>query len=358
MAVCINRNLREYQALKEMSGISEDTLDFYSSTFLDNYDRLPNLDELPHVDSSSHLKDFIKIQRIGDIDFADNTAIKENIGVSPEEASVKINSVYKDLEVKVIPTSEEKSMVEIRHRPSEYVDGNEEVDGQFEATKENQRAVLRQSLDRMRNLYGINIVEASSNELEEAGIFDAIPDAAIARAFVYNGQIYVNSDLADLDAPVHEMLHIFLGAMRYTNPVVYQEIIDRVSRFSSVERIAKMYPNRTTNDVLEEVLVTEMGDMLTGKPSELEYLTTKELNLMMYEIQRNLDTMLMGNISVKNLGMEDVANSTLLELAGKTQSPEFNTSDISVMDLSDMHRRTSNFKQKLMEAGELQEICE
>ena len=71
-----------------------------------------------------------------------------------------------------------------------------------------------------------------------------------------------------------------------------------------------------------------------------------------------LDTLLMGNISVKSLTPETLFSSTILELAAKTQSPEFNETTISVMDLSDMHRRTSNFKQKLMEAGELEEICE
>ena len=125
MAVCINRNLREYQTLKEMSGIPEIILDFYCSKYLEKFDRLPELDELPNVNSEEYLKDSIKIQSIGDIDFADNDAIRENIGVSPEEASVKINSIHKDLEVKVIPTSDKKSMIEIRHRPSEFVDGTD-----------------------------------------------------------------------------------------------------------------------------------------------------------------------------------------------------------------------------------------
>lgn len=358
MAVCVNRNLREYQTLKEMSGIPEIILDFYCSKYLEKFDRLPELDELPNVNSEEYLKDSIKIQSIGDIDFADNDAIRKNIGVSPEEASVKINSIHKDLEVKVIPTSDKKSMIEIRHRPSEFVDGTEEVDGNFEPNLENQRVILRQSLGRMKDLYGINIVEASTAELKESGIFEQVPEAEIARAFVFNGQIYINSDLASLDAPVHELLHIFLGAMRYTNPIAYQNILQSISSFSSVKKIAKLYPNRTTSDILEETLVTEMADMLTGKPSELNYLPVKQLNQMMYEMQRNLDTLLMGNISVKSLNPETLFSSTILELAAKTQSPEFNETTISVMDLSDMHRRTSNFKQKLMEAGELEEICE
>jgi hypothetical protein len=358
MAVCINKNLREYQALKDMSGIPEIVLDYYCSQFLDKFDRLPELDELPNVNSEGYLRNAIKVAPIGDIDFADNAAIAENVGVSPEEATVKINSIYKDLEVKVTPTSEQRSMIEVRHRPSQFADGEEEIDGNFVPNKENQRVIIRQALDRMRTLYGIQITELNSDELKESGILQQIPEAAMARAFVYNGQIVVNSDLADLDAPVHEMLHIFLGAMRFTNPVAYQNILDRVSRFHAVERLAKVYPNRTTNDLLEEVLVSEMGNLLVGKASELNYLTTKDLNLMLYEIQRNLDTMLMGNISVKSLDFEEVASSTLLSLAAKTQSPEFNEVNISVMDLSDMHRRTANVKQKLMESGELEEICE
>ena len=90
MAVCINKNLSEYQALKEMSGIPEIVLDFYCSNFLDTYDRLPELDELPQVNSENYLRNAIKVTQIGDIDFADNAAIENTIGVLGEEASIKI----------------------------------------------------------------------------------------------------------------------------------------------------------------------------------------------------------------------------------------------------------------------------
>jgi len=358
MAVCINKNLREYQALKEMSGIPEIVLDFYCSNFLDKYDRLPELDELPQVNSEAYLRNAIKVAQIGDIDFADNAAIEDTIGVSAEEASAKINSIYKDLEVSVIPTSSEKSMVEIRHRPSEFTTGDEEVTGDFDVNQETQRVVLRQMLDRMRNLYGINLIEMNNDELRESGILQQIPDAANARAFVFNGDIYINSDLAGLDAPVHEMLHIFLGGMRYTNPAAYGDLIQKVSKFNSIKRLAEFYPNRTQTDLLEEVFVTEMANLLTGKPSELNGLSKKEISTIMYEIRRNLDTMLMGNLSVKNLNIKELTESTILELAGKVQSTEFNTTELNIMDLADMHRRTANVKSSLMQSGELEEICE
>ena len=77
----------------------------------------------------------------------------------------------------------------------------------------------------------------------------------------------------------------------------------------------------------------------------------------MYEIRRNLDTMLMGNRSVKNLNIKELTESTILELAGKVQSTEFNTTELNIMDLADMHRRTANVKSSLMQSGELEEIC-
>ena len=357
MAVCINKNLSEYQALKEMSGIPEIVLDFYCSNFLDKYDRLPELDELPQVNSENYLRNAIKVTQIGDIDFADNAAIENTIGVLGEEASIKINNIYKDLEVSVIQTSQEKSMIEIRHRPSEFTVGNEEITGNFEVNPETQRIVLRQMLDRMRNLYGINLIEMSTDELRESGIFQQIPDANTARAFVFNGNIYINSDLAGLDAPVHEMLHIFLGGMRFTNPNTYINLIKKVSEFKSAKRLAEFYPNRTQNDLLEEVFVTEMANLLTGKPTELNSLSKKEISTIMYEIRRNLDTMLMGNRSVKNLNIKELTESTILELAGKVQSTEFNTTELNIMDLADMHRRTANVKSSLMQSGELEEIC-
>ena len=39
-----------------------------------------------------------------------------------------------------------------------------------------------------------------------------------AKAFIYNGNIYINTDNATIDSPIHEMLHIVIGGLSRSNP--------------------------------------------------------------------------------------------------------------------------------------------
>lgn len=355
---CINKNLVEYQTLKSMSGIPEVILDFYCLDYLDKFDRFPELDELPHVNTESYLKENLQVKQIEDIDFVKNENIQEKIGAnSPEEATIKINNIHKDLEVKVIPITDEKSMLDIRHRPSRYNATEIPINLDYDMNPTNGKIILRQMLGRMQTLYGISINELNSEELNQSGILQQIPDAANARAFVLNGQIYVNSDLATLDAPVHEMLHICLGAMRFTNPTLYTNLLEKVTKFDTLSDIARLYPNRTVSDVLEEVFVTEFANYLVGNSTEFNKFTDGELSRMSYEITRNLDTMLMGNISVATLSPDKIFNSSLLHLASEVQSTEFDKRDLNLMDLAELHRKTANYKSQLMQNGDLEEKC-
>jgi|GEM_PF-4428806 len=46
-----------------------------------------------------------------------------------------------------------------------------------------------------------------------------------ARAFIYNGDIYINSSNANVSDVFHEMSHIFLGVLKAKYPDSYQAII-------------------------------------------------------------------------------------------------------------------------------------
>jgi len=67
----------------------------------------------------------------------------------------------------------------------------------------------------MKQLYGINIIPISSD--------DSFPGLNVnqSKAFIYNGNIYVNIDNATIDSPIHEMLHILLGSMSRYNPSLF-----------------------------------------------------------------------------------------------------------------------------------------
>jgi hypothetical protein len=61
--------------------------------------------------------------------------------------------------------------------------------------------------------------------MRNEGILKEVPDAVQSAAFIYNGDIYVNTDIATIDSQVHELMHIFLGSMRFKNPELYMELV-------------------------------------------------------------------------------------------------------------------------------------
>ena len=46
--------------------------------------------------------------------------------------------------------------------------------------------------------------------------------------FIYNGEIYINANLSEQDADktkVHELLHLIVGSIKFTNPSVYNNFV-------------------------------------------------------------------------------------------------------------------------------------
>jgi hypothetical protein len=60
-----------------------------------------------------------------------------------------------------------------------------------------------------------------------------------------NNNIYINTDLATLDSPIHEILHLVLGSIKFQNPKLYTDLVSLAVQFGNFNKIAKKYPNRT-----------------------------------------------------------------------------------------------------------------
>jgi len=45
---------------------------------------------------------------------------------------------------------------------------------------------------------------------------------------VKNGNIYINIENSTMDTKVHELMHIFLGGIRYSNPELYFSLVNQV----------------------------------------------------------------------------------------------------------------------------------
>lgn len=340
----IDKKRLEYQTLKNMSGISDFELDTFVYPYYEKNGRFPELDEIPRANSSKFLKDQLKLKDSTNFSYTDTQTILDYTNSnSVEEAIPILNNKYRDLEINVVPI-EEQSIVEVQERPSKYkIAQHNDVEVKLDIDSNKSRAVISNILGKLNYLYGTSFVYGTSEDLK-----DVVPNAALVKAFVHNGQVYINTDLATIDSPIHELLHIFLGSMRYTDPDFYFNTVSQARSFPSFNYRASFYKNRTELDLCEEIFVEEFAKMLTGQPNNLKNLQESVTSKLIYNINRTLDSVLMGTYSVQSCK----TGNTLLELAEQTKSTIMNGNRFGQIS-----RQISNLKSNLLRKGELTQYC-
>lgn len=332
----------EYQILLNRSGIPEKTLDVYCRSFLTQYGRFPHLDELPG-DSRQNLIETLQLDSDG---FTSKEAVLEFTQSDEESVNAVINDQYRDLQVGVTFIFD-TAIVGMKQRPTFY---NEKESALILPDSNlTPRSVLINVADKLDTYYGIKFIPTTTAELESLGVHD------LSKSFILNNNIYVNTDLATLDSPIHELLHLMLGSIKFQNPKLYADLVKVASQFGNYTKIAKLYPNRTQSDILEEVFVEEFGKYLVGN-SELNNLPEEIQYEISYNITRLLDSILMGDTSVRSLN-ENIYNMSLQDLV-KAVNSRLMTSTLN-LNLEDayLHRELGNLKEDLMRKGDLREEC-
>ena len=219
--------------------------------------------------------------------------------------------------------------------------------------------VFNESLEKLANLYGINFNTVTDAELTTPEWQEVAPEVASANAFVYNGEIYVNIDRNSVDAPLHEFMHILIGSMRFTNPELYQQIIASVEQFPNYKVLTENYRNRSRNDINEEIFVTEVSKYLMGVPSNISSFDQKILHEINYNAKRVLDSILMGQDSVKTITDDQLYTKSFKQLAQAINSAALNNQFKGFINVkgSELHRKLNNIKSDLFKNKQLEEYC-
>lgn len=90
-------------------------------------------------------------------------------------------------------------------------------------------------LDRLTDLYGVKFNRVTSSELRLGGFKDVIPDATRVNAFILDGEIYINTDNASDDAPIHELSHMLLGSLKSTDYNLYSALVNSVENLDDYD---------------------------------------------------------------------------------------------------------------------------
>ena len=140
---------------------------------------------------------------------------------------------------------------------------------------------LGEAIEHIKEVYGISVNTLSLDELRDfsmekgLGIEDKLHTV---KAFVYNGEIYINASAADASDLFHELSHILLGVIKAHNPEVYQDIINKFSSKSRFKFLfnskAQTYKHYTQVDIIEETV----ADMIAEEISRQKKLGTSELS--------------------------------------------------------------------------------
>ena len=339
----------EYQTRLAQSGIPEPIFNTKCSIFLQKYNRLPNLDELPNVNSEPHLAETLNMTDVNSAMLDDILAVTGTSSI--KEANAKINDTYSDLEVTLTPLLTE-AIVDIEHRPSIY--SMKETEPVEVVENPNMRSVIFDITNKLANLYGIKINVITSRDLIK---FEQVPGIDTASAFIYNDEIYINADSARADAPIHEMTHLLLGSIRYKNPDLYFNLVQLAEKFPSYTSQKLYLQGRAESDILEEIFVEEVGKYLAGYDNEISSLPKDIQYELHYNINRLLDSVLMGDISVNSVGNK-AYSMTLPELVKEVNSKLLQPNFCGTLDDAKQHRILANVKQDLIEKGDLKEVCE
>lgn len=141
---------------------------------------------------------------------------------------------------------------------------------------------LYDAADYFSNKYGINITVQSKEDFDKfRETHKTIGEDT--RAFVYNGDIYLNGSKADMSDMFHEISHIFLRILKNKNFEAYQKfistIISNTKNYNSRKaNISKKYKGFSEEDKIEETIVSIMATTLFKKSSLLTGFNRKDFD--------------------------------------------------------------------------------
>ena len=352
MAQCINRNAPEYLSLKEKAGVPGAVLDAKCIETIEKYGRFPYLDEIIGSDSEQHIKKTLKIRKNGATKI--ENILKATGSNNIEEAVINLNNQYRDKEITITPIGDE-AIIDIEDRPRTYLQ-RKEVEKVVPSTAINPSIAISNTIDKLGELYGIKVHEVNDYILNQEEWQHLMPRDRVVNAFVYNGEIYINTDRASGDAYIHEMLHLLIGSLRFNKPYLYQDLIKQAEQFPNYEEFLMEYSGKTRNDANEEIFIQELSKYLAGMESDLKGLSEDVQYEITYNIHRVLDSMLMGTLSTKTIPTEQLFNNRLKDVVNYTNSPLLSNMSNKFDRLdAELHRKLNNMKSDLKRRNLLEE---
>lgn len=79
--------------------------------------------------------------------------------------------------------------------------------------------------------------------------------------------VYINTDKASLADPIHELGHVLLAIVKSENEELYNNLIEKAKTSRFFNSVSSLYRDKSEKEILEEVFVTELGEVTNKKIS-------------------------------------------------------------------------------------------
>ena len=210
--------------------------------------------------------------------------------------------------------------------------------------------LINEVIDKFNERFQVGATLLTQDEISKQ--FPDIP--AGTKAFIRDGNIYINGSLATSEDVIHEYTHLFLGALKAQNYDMYTKLLDKVmsSKQDMVEstksRLRRIYPNLANSDLNEEVFVKLFADFLSGK----------RVDNMFDDVKTEVDSEMK---SIFNLATDEDFNSlyrgrvkSIFQTFSKDIGRVGNGLDFSK---GTVFRQAANWISDQMEKGDITERC-
>lgn len=221
--------------------------------------------------------------------------------------------------------------------------------------KRDSRAVIRELSEHLENVYGHSFHIVSSRSVKD--MFGDDPSCWGAKAFIANGEVYVNVDYASVTDPLHEFAHILMAGLKWNSEYadIYYNAVSAISDHPDFDRYAAMYPNKHGSDLQEEVFIKILQNYLDNTIANWDdNVTLEELNDGLFDaINRILGINVSGE-SLFNLGATDL--ETLLNVF-KSALFDHRYNDIIDLNWVVTNQKTATLKNNYVEEEKLKQEC-
>lgn len=203
----------------------------------------------------------------------------------------------------------------------------------------------------LQDKFRIKINFIHNSQLDE---FSDIKDINKLRAFVLNGEYYVNIDKANIAEPLHEVLHMVLASMKYSNFNEYMKLVESIQNHPSFNQIADSY-NEVNSDVLEEVFVTLFSEsvrkniLLQGVFTEEVFMDSVKKGIVeMFDLNNDLSDQ--STYELLDTPIKDILINFSSKLLDGSE-PLYNKDNAMVM------MSVSTLLRELLDSGNLKQQC-